>query len=68
MTCIYKTKNFFQVAAVFIYRLHHQNDFPRYVPNLADCLLNDLEIDEENIHFPLVTGHCPEVSWSMCSL
>ena len=61
---MYANQELFQVAAVFIYRLHHQNDFPRYVSNLADCLRNDLEIDAEDIHFPLVASHCPEVSWS----
>ena len=59
-----KQQELFQVAAVFIYRLHHQNDFPRYVSSLADCLRNSLEIDEEDVHFPLVASHCPEVSWS----
>ena len=63
-----KRPNIFQVAAVHIYKLHHQNDLPRYVTNLNECLQGDLRLHSDTLHYPMVTGHCPEVSLLRCSL
>ncbi|KAL5011359.1 hypothetical protein ScPMuIL_009910 [Solemya velum] len=39
-----------QVAAVLIYRLLHHGDWPRYVPGLASCLLENLELSPDSIN------------------
>ncbi|XP_070196997.1 streptococcal hemagglutinin-like [Littorina saxatilis] len=49
-----------QVAAVYVYKMRHNNDYPRYVMSLPDCLQMYLWMDREDLYFPLVRAHCPE--------
>ena len=50
-----------QVADVFVYRLHHNNDWPRYVPGLAHCLVDHLDLAPEQVHAMKVRDGYQEV-------
>ncbi|KAK3099419.1 hypothetical protein FSP39_004072 [Pinctada imbricata] len=39
-----------EVADVFVYRLHHNNDWPRYVQGLPHCLVDHLNLEPEEVH------------------
>ena len=42
---------YLQVASVFVYRIHHNYVFPRYIDGLAACLIKHLELDLEDVNF-----------------
>ncbi|XP_052280797.1 piRNA biogenesis protein EXD1-like [Dreissena polymorpha] len=55
-----------QVADVFIYRLHHNNDWPRHTSNLASCLMTYLDLPMEDINTTVVRQHCRERNLLKC--
>ncbi|CAL1529970.1 unnamed protein product [Lymnaea stagnalis] len=46
-----------QVANAFVYRLIHHGEWPRHVESLPGCLVNHLNLSNDQVHFMRVSGN-----------
>ena len=53
---------YLQVASVFVYRIHHNYVFPRYIDGLAACLIKHLDLDLEDVNFAVYRQNQKAVS------